>query len=590
MSITSLIDRLPYIGRASSILVCETDCFHLRGAVLTRNGNELQVSHTAKSESTDYRTAVKEVIASLREQGWKGRKAILLTPAVFSTLIELPISPKQPRTPLQMQELIRWELEPMLLQHATLWSVGRILQALGYMDEAQVAAVLERQQGKLRTGIADGHGSIYSFKRFCELAVDMGFIDQAKIEECLARQSWLRSENEEFSCGWVAQEMTDSLHDPEEVAANGSSPWLVSGANIGVMRQWEAAFATHKVVLDEVYPLVGCALLQADTRLNAIVLESIYGMASGIRLESGAITAIKTQQTRSIPELEACLENYHELTVPGIEMVYLATSDEPSYGLTQQLSEMIGREVEVLPTSGSDVSAGMLGVASTQLLKNHSRHVASVSVRGPKPPIFKRVEVRAIAATMLICMVIAILELSLYARKDLAQAEHTKVAEAKKELDAVVANAQARVDQVTKLQADIKAKEEELAKLIARFDFFALELPARNELVRTLLNELVNNVTEDVVINAVEETPNQGFRIAGWALSETAAQQFIQSFKNAMAPLEMDVTDPLVRSQSGRLGLLGYDLHFRLVSTRVVEPAALATPATTRPARRQRSR
>ncbi|MDZ4097353.1 MAG: hypothetical protein U1E13_01500 [Methylophilaceae bacterium] len=590
MNLKSLLQRLPFLGGTSSILVCETDGFHLHGAVISRDAGKLKIDFSARSDATEYRTAVKELVANLREQGWKGREAILLTPAVFSTLIELPISPKQPRTPLQMQELIRWEIEPLLLQHATLWSVGQMLQALGYMDEAQVATVLERQQGKLRAGIGDAHGSNYSFKRFCEIALEMGFIDQAKIDECLARQSWLRSEDDEFSCGWVAQEATGNPHAAEEMEASGSYPWLVSGANIGVMRQWEAAFATHKVVLNEVYPLVGCALEQADIRLNAIILESLHGMASGIRLEFGVVTAIKTQQSRSMPELDACLENYHELTVPSIEMVYLAVSDESARGLAQQLSEMIGREVEVLPTGGSDVSAGMLGAATVQLLKSNSHHVASVSVRGPKPPIFRRVEVRAIAAAVLICMVIAILELSLYVRKDLAQAEHTKVAEAKKEFDAVVANAQARVDQVTKLQADIKAKDEELAKLMARFDFFAIELPARNDFVRTLLNELVNNVTEDVVINAVEETPTLGFRIAGWALSETAAQQFIQSFKNAMAPLEMDVTDPLVRSQSGRLGLLGYDLHFRLVSTRVAEPVDTATPAATQPARRQRSR
>lgn len=591
MNLKPLIQRLPFLGGTSSILVCETDGFHLHGAVISRDAGKLKIDFSARSDATEYRTAVKELVSSLRVQGWKGREAVLLTPAVFSTLIELPIAPGQPRNPLQMQELIRWEIEPLLMQHATLWSAGQILLALNYMTEAQVAAVLERQHGKSRSAPGADHGDAYSFKRFCELAVEMGFIDQSKVDECLARQVWLQSDSEEFSCGWTAQEIAHDKSDDEAMEVEvGIHPWLVSGANIGMMRQWESAFAAQKVKLSDVYPLAGCAVEQMDITSNAIVLESTHGLVSGIRLESGVVAAIKTQQSRLISVLDACLEIYHDLAAPGVEKVYLSASGDAAGELLQRLSEVIGREVVTLPDHGNDISAGMLGAATTLLLRSASLHVASVSVRGPRPPIFKRVEVRAIAAAVLILMTIVTLEISLYVRKDLAQAEHARTADAKKEFDAIVASAQAKVDEVTKLQDEIKAKKSELAKLMARFDFFAIELPARAEFVRSLLNELVNNVTDDVVINAVEETPNLGFRIAGWALSETAAQQFIQSFKTAMAPLEMDVTDPIVRAQAGRLGLLGYDIHFRLVSTRVNEPVAAEPPAPAQPTGRKRTR
>src|SRR5690606_21613658 len=115
------------------------------------------------------------------------------------------------------------------------------------------------------------------------------------------------------------------------------------------------------------------------------------------------------------------------------------------------------------------------------------------------------------------------------------------------------------------------------------FDFFAVELPTRAAFVQNLLNELVNTVGEDVVINAVEETPNLGFRIAGWALSESAAQHFIQSFKSAMAFWNVDVVDPIVRAQAGRLGMMGYDVHFRLVE---IQPEPATTAANTQGTRR----
>jgi hypothetical protein len=99
-----------------------------------------------------------------------------------------------------------------------------------------------------------------------------------------------------------------------------------------------------------------------------------------------------------------------------------------------------------------------------------------------------------------------------------------------------------------------------------RFDFFSSELVIRTVFVQKLLDGLSNSVTEEVVINAINETPNFGIRVSAWALTEKAAQQFIQSYKNATAPLGMELQDPIVRSQTGRLGLFGYDIQFRLVS------------------------
>src|SRR5690606_19169175 len=101
---------------------------------------------------------------------------------------------------------------------------------------------------------------VYSFKRYGELAIEMGFVSQQQVDECLARQAWLRSESDEFSCGWVPQTVRREAGYEEELNGDdGAYPWLVSGANIGVMRQWGQAFAAHKVLLDEVYPLIGGA-------------------------------------------------------------------------------------------------------------------------------------------------------------------------------------------------------------------------------------------------------------------------------------------------------------------------------------------
>jgi hypothetical protein len=51
MNLTSLLHRLPFLGGISSVLVCETDGLHLRGSVISRNGEGLKVDCSAVSES-----------------------------------------------------------------------------------------------------------------------------------------------------------------------------------------------------------------------------------------------------------------------------------------------------------------------------------------------------------------------------------------------------------------------------------------------------------------------------------------------------------------------------------------------------------
>lgn len=577
MNLKSLSRLLPFPGK-SSILVCDTDGFHLHGAIISRQHDQLKVDLTTKSEALEYRVAVNEVISQLRNKGWQGKDAILLTPAVLSALIELPVSPKHPRPPLQMQEMIRWEIEPLLMQHSMLWSVGQVLLALGHMNETQIADVLDRQQGKSKTGLGDGHGSMYSYKRYCELAREMGYITQPQIDECMAKQAWLRSESDDFAYGWIAQtQQHPPNHHAESVNEGGIHSWLVTGINLGVMQQWEAAFAANKVALKQVYPLVGCAAGLLQEKENAVLLECHDSMVSGMRIEANAMTALKLQPRNSGSTLDACLEIYHGLVPPEVKHIWLATSIYKAAALSEGLNKMLGREVRLLQGASEVASAGVLGAAGNILrASDPGLRGCGISVRGPRPPVWHRVEARAIAAVTIIAIVIALLELTLYVRHDLAKAEHARTAEAKKKFDAVVAEAQAKVDAVQKVKDEIKAKKTAIATLTARFDFFAIDLPSRAVFIRTMLEQLASTVSEDIVINAVEETPNLGFRVAGWGLSDTAAQQFIKSFKTAMAPWDTDVVDPVVRTQSGRLGLLGHDIHFRLIEVKP-DAATIAT-------------
>jgi hypothetical protein len=109
------IKNLVPFSAPSELLVFETDGFSLRAAVIKNAGKSPQVVFTANSSFADMAEAVKEIAEQLKQNGFKGGKAILLSPAVLSTLVELPINPKKSRPIPQMQELIRWEVEPLLM-------------------------------------------------------------------------------------------------------------------------------------------------------------------------------------------------------------------------------------------------------------------------------------------------------------------------------------------------------------------------------------------------------------------------------------------------------------------------------------------
>lgn len=60
------------LGKPSQLLICETDGFSLRGAVLARSDSRIVLLHQAKTEQVDMAEAVADVVGALKADGWKG--------------------------------------------------------------------------------------------------------------------------------------------------------------------------------------------------------------------------------------------------------------------------------------------------------------------------------------------------------------------------------------------------------------------------------------------------------------------------------------------------------------------------------------
>jgi hypothetical protein len=569
MSFKSLAKLLPFSRRATSVLVCETDGFTLRGAVINRLGDDLAVLYSARSEALEFKTAVTEIITSVRKQGWAGKTAVLLTPGALSTLVELPVAPNSKRPPEQMLELVRWELEPLLMQHTTLWSVGRILVGLGYLTEAQAKEVLDRQQG--RKGVEEASAlEVYSFKRYGEMAIEMGYITHRQMEECLTRQAWLQGSGEDIACGWSAQISPVSA----EAAEGGQYPWLVSGVNQGMMQQWTTAFTENGVVLESLYPLVGCAATAPELFPNeagdVLLIEAHAGLVAGVRVSAGAVVAINLQQSTLKDTIDACLEAYHVLTPPELKHIWLASAIGESDGLEISLTSMLARPVNQLAAVVGDATPGMLGAARHALGFNGQTRCCAISVQGPKMPLWQSLEVRAIAAGLLLALGLGTAELVLQLQQNLAEAEREKVTQQAGVMDEAIGRVQVQIDAIKKLQDSLKARNDEMALLKSRTDLLSIDVPKRSAFLQSLFVELSSITPEDMVIESIEETPRDGFRVVAWSLTEKSAQQFVKGFQSSMDPYGLKVVDVSVGSQTGRLNLFGYILRLRLVKQVVV--------------------
>lgn len=590
---------LPFSRKSSFLLVCETDGFSLRGAVLSRSGNEVTVVHSAQSRAPGMDEAVAELVGRLKSAGWRGGKAVLLTPGVVPALLELPVDPKKPRPVEQMEDLVRWEMEPMLMQHTTLWSVGRILVGLGYLTEEQARAVIDMQQGRGKPGGAEADLEIYSFKRFGDLAIELGYIERKQLDECLVRQEWLKTDGEDTACGWVAQDNPAHAENP------GSHRWLTCAVSRALMQRWTAVFSRQGVRLQGLYPLAGCAAtMLGEGDASRLLLESHAGLVTATNILSGSITGFHMQQASLSGPLEACLEAYHALTPPEPETIWLAAVKEESGDLPAQLEQMLGREVRALPGSAQpeaidNVTPGMLGAARHALGLSGLNRCCDVPVGGPRKPAWQRLEVRAIAASLLLLLCLGAAEIALQVRMELATAKKARVDKEAATLDASVAGIQDEIGRVKKQQESLQAKRDELTRAEARIRFFGEELPERAAFVQSLLSSLEQSVTDEVVIDRIEEIPvakpgiaaintmtasaaagniaaTGGFFLHGWALNETAAQQFVQAIKNAMQPWGMAVQEVSVIAQAGRLGLQG-----NAVKLRIVKPSAAPEPQAT---------
>ncbi|OAI09334.1 hypothetical protein A1353_24500 [Methylomonas methanica] len=582
---------LPF-ATPSQLLVCETDGFSLRAAVLRRSDQDMELLYQAKTEQVDMAEGLGDVLAALKNQGWQGGgSAILLSPAVFSTLVELPVNPRKPRPLLQMLELARWEAEPLLLQHVTRWSVGHLLVGQGYMTEEQARAVMDLQQGKSRAGGGLALAEQFSLRRFGDLAVELGYIKRSQLNACLTGQEWLKAADEAIEVGWAAQSAVEDIP--------GTFNWLISCVHQSLLQRWSDAFARQGLKLRTMYPLTGCsAALLPATETHAVLLETQPGLGFSTRIAGSGFTALRHYLNLHKAPLDICLESYHALHAPPREPVWLA-SWPPAPELAADLEHMLELELHPLTHAvvGDKVSPGMAGAAYHALGLAEDERCVGVRLGGPLPALRDRLEVRAAALVLVLLVLVGVAELSLWVRRSSVDSYKQQVDNSWQSIDEAIKRITARTAEIGQIKDKIKGLRTEQLRLENLARFYDEDIPERMDLVKGVLGMLQTLVDNEVVIERLDEPDKSALKPAGnpaanptlppnpindkrieaenlvleaWALSDSAAQMFIKRVGDAAARWDLHVREPKVTFGKGPLNNNGFSISLRLV--KLAEP------------------
>ncbi len=558
--------------KPNKVMVCEWTGLSMQAAVFDRKGKRLQVLATAESQKIDPAVAFTEILSSLKTQGWNGKHVIVLTPSVMSAMVELPVSPKKPKPINQMHELIRWEVEPLLMQHQLQWTLGQLMESHGMLSAEQVQEINQAQKAQKQEAGKGERG-----KRFGEIALELGYVTREQSQSLFVVQDWLRGEDDEVQCGWSAQGEVDD--------APGVWNWLATATHQSVMDKWQELCQDYKLQLAGLMPLTGNSVALIDhAEKHLVVLETSEFITTSSHLKRDRIVSVQHYVNRSASMLDACLEVYHAENTqhPGVA---LAAPPDSIPNLRSSLSSALATEPDLVMFDERDgLSPGMYAAGRLFFGLKGAKKISLVRPGGPLPPTWHRIETQAAAMMAAVLVLILVSEVTIAVQHAAISSQKAEIDERAAVLDQAVERIKKQREAIESKKAELQTQKENQRRMEARLTFFGQELPERALLVQAILGVLQNNINEQIIVNRVDEmgrratvqpaaaplnkagvVETDNFNIDAWALTESAAQEFVQNMKLSVAAWDMEVRDIQVIEKAGPMNLGGYSVSMSLV-------------------------
>lgn len=556
------------------------DGFGLRAALIRAEGRKVVFECVTGSQVSDPALALAEAKRRLMQSGREVPKdAILLTPTVIPAVLELPVAPNKPRPYAQMQEMIRWELEPFFVQRVGVWKLGDILVSRGYLTGDQLEQIkldLERRKEEKHHHLAGMSTSTL----FGEVAIGLGFITQEQRDECLAIQQQFHVSDDEMICGWSPQSPPSKDSGRDAIKGEGKYPWLVCGMSRGERSRWISLFKRVGLELKGIYPLVGCsaAALNGNLTPSSAMIEIRAGIMGCMRLTGERVVSLQLYYTAGQPlSGQAPLTSVSSKT----DTLYLSGEDRSIRSISEALSAVGQQETRSIPVEvehsplSSEISpaalSGMLGAARHRLGLFGGGRAVSVPVRDPGPPLRQRVTVWWVSAGIAFILIIGALDLSLSLRTSGIRTGHTEALHALSALEKEESAIKERTEAIKKLKEGLLAMQKEMDGMTRQREFLERELPNRPHRIISFLDLVADALPAEMVINRFAEREGGEILITGWAMSERTAQRFVERLAAATIPLGLKMVGLDVSAEKGRLGLSGHLVEIRFLP---VQPSA----------------
>ena len=570
MQFKELLEKLPFLNVVNDVMVCEVDAIGMRASVFNRNRDTFTVTLEAHADADDLMEGVAELVQQLRKQGWSGKQAILLSPAVVQQLLELSIPTKNKLAPQQIAETIRWELEPLVSQQVRHLCIGQILLQNRHIKPEQIQEIISLQEV-----LNVSKNREVEYQQFGEMAIQKRYSTQSQVDKALKKQAWFITTNknassDDLQCGWAAQ----SPHPNPDTQLYS---WLAVGMSKPLLRQWQAAFSAQSVKLLSCYPLTGNAIgglelatkadkATANEPLDELVFEVHEAQLTGAYLHNGVLKSSQTISLQPLQCLSAISDMSQSFAVENVNRLILVDAFSRSESDLRQLADdmqhVLGHPATILGRLGNSTNLGLKAAAQHVMQQKASMVLAAVPVGEPMLPLMQRPAVRAVMGGVIIVGLLGLAELSLQVRQYSLESEKETVDKQLAKINEAIAKVQAQVDAVKKLKDGIKEKQTEIKELERSLQLISVGLPKRNQIISSFLIELNRTVNDDVVIDRIEENTILGFSINAWSVNDKSAQEFVKNFQVAVHPLGYRLKDITVTEQIGRLGLLGSAINF----------------------------
>lgn len=550
-------------GAGNSWLLLTWDITGMSAILVGRLADVAQPLATARSSEATFAAALAEIVEKLRAGGHKlPKKAAMAARPMRPAVVDLPVNPDKPRPAAQMQELLRGDMEPVLAEFASLWTMGALLHARRYIsssdrDRVVVEEALRREDRRAPL-------------RYGETALELALIDRATLNECIELQESLQLLDSDILCAWKGR------------VEHGERYWLASALNGTFHQQWRDSLGRHGLQLDTVLPL-GWLCSEGigendernestDPNLPSITLELHSEEIVAVRRVHGRITGSRTDGRMERP-LQAdwllrLIEDWINEARSSLTLICLMADDEDAAArVASDLELTTGHAVRVVAAQAADATIWRQLARETAAAATEQR-LPRLALRDLRGKPWKNPDV--LRAGALVGVLLALLAVEAYQRYQVYALQKTMSERSKEE-----GETQKRTQMVLKVNAEMQGVAKDLEKSRAELQPLVntqtrLEAIANMRLyLPDLVTMLAQSVSDDAVLEKVSSTrSNQdatSIRVEAWSTTYTGAQAFVNRVAAQTQRLSYGVSQTEITESVGRTHKSGYRVGFWLI-------------------------